>query len=81
MMSELSDGFLALPGGLGTFEEFFEVATWGQLGIHTKPCALLNVGGYYDPLIAMLDQAVEQGMIKPKHRTMILNIQAITWMR
>jgi uncharacterized protein (TIGR00730 family) len=72
MMGELSDCFIALPGGFGTLEEFFEVVTWAQLGIHSKPCALLNVAGYYDPLIAMLDNGMEMGMLKPKHRDMVL---------
>jgi uncharacterized protein (TIGR00730 family) len=72
MMSEMSDGFLTLPGGFGTFEEFFEVITWAQLGIHTKPCALLNISGYYDPLIALLEHSVEHGMIKPKHRDLLI---------
>ena len=56
LMAELSDGFIALPGGIGTMEEFFEVLSWAQLGIHNKPCGLLNVSGYYDPLIQFLDQ-------------------------
>lgn len=72
MMVELSDGFIALPGGFGTFEEFFEVVTWSQLGMHGKPCALLNIAGYYTPLVAMLDHGVESGLIKPKHRSLVL---------
>jgi uncharacterized protein (TIGR00730 family) len=71
MMSKLSDGFIALPGGLGTIEEFFEVLTWAQLGMHQKPCGLLNVGGYYDRLIEFLDHAVAQHFIESTHRDMI----------
>jgi uncharacterized protein (TIGR00730 family) len=71
-MVELSDGFIALPGGLGTFEEFFEALTWAQLGIHHKPCGLLNVCGYYDKLIAFLDHAVGQQFVKAEYRTMVL---------
>jgi uncharacterized protein (TIGR00730 family) len=72
LMAELSDGFIALPGGIGTMEEFFEVLSWAQLGIHEKPCGLLNVAGYYDPLIHFLDHAVGQDFIKPKHRALLL---------
>jgi uncharacterized protein (TIGR00730 family) len=68
MMADLSDAFFALPGGLGTFEELFEVWTWAQLGIHTKPLGLLNVAGYYDPLIAMVDHGVAEGFLRQKHR-------------
>ncbi|HWL08720.1 MAG TPA: TIGR00730 family Rossman fold protein [Planctomicrobium sp.] len=71
LMSELSDGFVALPGGLGTFEELFEVLTWGQLGFHHKPMALLNVNGYYDPMIEMMDRAVEDGFMKPENRKLL----------
>jgi len=72
LMAELSDGFIAMPGGLGTLEEFFEVLTWAQLGMHTKPCGLLNVGGFYDRLLAFLDHAAEQRFIKPVHRASVL---------
>lgn len=72
LMAELADGFIALPGGLGTFEEFFEIVTWSQLGIHRCPCVLLNVAGYYDRLIAMLDHAVREELLKPQYRQMIL---------
>ena len=72
LMAELSDGFIAMPGGIGTMEEFFEVLSWAQLGLHEKPCALLNVAGYYDPLIQFLDHAVEQDFIKPKHRALLV---------
>ncbi len=72
MMAELSDGFVALPGGLGTLEEIVEMLTWAQLGIHTKPCGLLNVGGYYDGLLAYFDHAVAELFVKPAHREMLL---------
>jgi uncharacterized protein (TIGR00730 family) len=71
-MAELSDGFIALPGGIGTMEEFFEVLSWAQLGIHGKPCGLLNTGGYYDHLIQFLDHAVGHGFLKPKHRSLLI---------
>lgn len=72
LMAELSDGFVALPGGLGTFEELFEVWTWAQLGYHKKPCALLNVAGFYDRLADFLDSVVESGFVKPVHRAMLI---------
>ena len=72
LMAELSDGFIALPGGIGTMEEFFEVLSWAQLGIHNKPCGLLNVSGYYDPLIEFLDHAVSQDFVKAKHRALLI---------
>ena len=72
LMAELSDGFIAMPGGIGTMEEFFEVLSWAQLGIHEKPCGLLNVAGYYDPLIQFLDHAVAEDFIKPKHRALLI---------
>jgi uncharacterized protein (TIGR00730 family) len=72
MMAKLSDGFAALPGGLGTLEELFEVWTWAQLGFQRKPCALMNVEGYFDPLIAFLDRAVSEGFVKPDHRAMLI---------
>jgi len=72
LMAELSDGFIALPGGIGTMEEFFEVLSWAQLGIHNKPCGLLNVSGYYDPLIEFLDRAVSQDFVKAKHRALLI---------
>ena len=71
-MVELSDAFIALPGGFGTLEEFFEVITWAQLGIHVKPCGLLNISGYYDKLLSFLDDAVEEGFIYGLHRDVIL---------
>ena len=72
LMAELSDGFIALPGGIGTMEEFFEVLSWAQLGVHEKPCGLLNVSGYYDSLIRFLDHAVRDDFVKPKHRALML---------
>lgn len=72
VMAELSDGFIAMPGGIGTMEEFFEVLSWAQLGLHEKPCGLLNVSGYYDPLIQFLDHAVADDFIKPKHRALMI---------
>lgn len=72
LMFDLSDAFIALPGGVGTLEEFLEVLTWSQLGLHGKPCGLLDVRGYYQGLLAFLDNAVEQRFVKPKHRGMIL---------
>jgi uncharacterized protein (TIGR00730 family) len=72
LMAELSDAFIALPGGFGTFEEFCEVVTWTQLGLHDKPCGLLNAGGFYDPLLALFDQAVEQGFIRPAGRGIVV---------
>jgi uncharacterized protein (TIGR00730 family) len=71
-MADLSDGFVALPGGFGTFEEFCEVLTWTQLGIQAKPCGLLNVNDYYDPLLALFDRAVAEGFLKPKNRALVL---------
>lgn len=72
LMAELADGFIALPGGAGTMEELFEAWTWGQLGFHGKPCGLLNIAAYYDPLVAFLDHAVSEGFIKAPHRDMLL---------
>jgi uncharacterized protein (TIGR00730 family) len=71
LMAQLSDAFVALPGGLGTLEELFEVLTWSQLGLHAKPCALLDVSGYFEKLIRFLDHAVEEGFVRPEHRGMI----------
>ena len=73
MMAELSEGFIALPGGTGTMEEFFEVFTWAQLGEHEKPCGLLDIAGYFDPLVAFLDHMVEQRFLRDHHRDMILH--------
>jgi uncharacterized protein (TIGR00730 family) len=67
LMAQLSDGFIALPGGFGTLEEFCEVVTWTQLGVHAKPCGLLNVGGYYDGLLAFLEHARAEEFLRPTH--------------
>jgi len=72
LMAGLADGFVALPGGLGTLEEIFEILTWAQLGMHQKPCGLLNVAGYFTPLLAFLDRVVVEGFLDAAHRSMIL---------
>ncbi|WP_438433946.1 TIGR00730 family Rossman fold protein [Gorillibacterium sp. sgz500922] len=71
-MAELADGFMALPGGPGTLEEYFEIFTWGQLGLHQKPCGLLNVGGYFDPLVSMFDAMERNQFLQPKYRAMLI---------
>ena len=77
LMAELSDGFLAMPGGYGTLEELFEALTWAQLGYHDKPCALLNINGYYDGLIAFMRHATDEAFVKPIHRDMLLTSEHI----
>ncbi|MBN2444806.1 MAG: TIGR00730 family Rossman fold protein [Spirochaetales bacterium] len=72
-MFELSDAFIALPGGIGTFEEILEIMTWAQLGLHAKPFGFLNTCGYYDKLSDFLDYATREGFVKPEHRTMVLS--------
>lgn len=72
MMADRSDGFIALPGGVGTLEEMFEIWTWGQLGYHRKPLGMLNVTGYYDPLLAFLDSTVSAGFVRELHRGMLI---------
>lgn len=72
LIAELSDGFIALPGGIGTLEEFFEIWTWAQLGVHQKPCGLLNIAGYFDPLLVFLDRAVEEKFVRDVHRSMVI---------
>ena len=72
LMVELSDAFIALPGGYGTLEEFCEVLTWAQLGLHRKPCGILNVKGFYDPLLSFFDHAVSEGFVREVHRSLIL---------
>ncbi len=72
VMAELADGFMALPGGIGTLEEFFEVLSWAQLGLHEKPCGLLSVRGYYEGIVNFLDHAVAEGFLKPKHRALLI---------
>lgn len=72
LMAELSDGFIAMPGGIGTFEELFEIWTWAQLGIHAKPVGLLNVAGYFDALTTFLDHATQEQFLKPQHRSVLI---------
>jgi uncharacterized protein (TIGR00730 family) len=72
MMADLADAFVALPGGFGTFEEFFEVLTWTQLGLQNKACGLINVAGYYDSLLALVDNAAAGGFLKSEHRALVL---------
>jgi uncharacterized protein (TIGR00730 family) len=72
LMADLSSGFVALPGGVGTLEETFEVLTWAQLGIHAKPCGLLNVEGYFDHLITFLNHSVAEKLLKQVHRDLLL---------
>lgn len=72
LMAELADGFIALPGGFGTFEEFCEILTWAQLGLHAKPCGILNVDRYYDALLDLFDRGVAEQFIPPQHRGWIL---------
>ncbi|GAB4242245.1 MAG: TIGR00730 family Rossman fold protein [Ekhidna sp.] len=71
-MSELADGFIILPGGFGTLEEFFEILTWAQLGLHQKPIGLLNIGGYYDHLISLFDQMEKQELIRSTNRKLLV---------
>jgi uncharacterized protein (TIGR00730 family) len=73
LMADLSDGFIALPGGFGTFDELFEITTWAQLGLHTKPIGLLNVAGYFTPLLTMVSHAVTEGFIPPNYTHILLN--------
>jgi len=72
MMAQLSDGFIAMPGGMGTLEELFEMLTWSQLGIHSKPVGLLNVDGFYDHLVQFIGHASEQGFIRPQHAALMM---------
>jgi uncharacterized protein (TIGR00730 family) len=71
-MADLADAFVALPGGIGTFEELLEILTWGQLGLHAKPCGILDVAGYYQPLLALLDRATGEGFLRSEHRGLLL---------
>ncbi|MFD1136618.1 TIGR00730 family Rossman fold protein [Paenibacillus urinalis] len=71
-MAELADGFIALPGGPGTMEEYFEIFTWGQLGLHQKPCGLLNINGYFNSLVSMFDVMEREQFMQPKYRSMVL---------
>jgi len=72
LMADLSDGFIAMPGGYGTFEEFCEILTWAQLGFHRKPCGLLNVENYYSPMLTLFDHAVAEGFVREQHRPLVL---------
>jgi uncharacterized protein (TIGR00730 family) len=72
-MSALADAFIALPGGFGTFEELFETLTWAQIGLHTKPIGLLNIKGYYDPLLNLVDHAIQNGFIYSNHRSLLIS--------
>jgi uncharacterized protein (TIGR00730 family) len=72
MMFDLSDAFIALPGGIGTIEEVFEILTWAQLGLHGKPCGVINICGYFDRLLEFLDYSVDQMFVKHQHREMLL---------
>ena len=74
-MSSLADGYIALPGGFGTFEELFEVITWAQLGLHSRPIGLLNVRGYFSPLLDLIDHGVREGFIQASHRQLIMASQ------
>jgi uncharacterized protein (TIGR00730 family) len=77
LMTELADGFVALPGGLGTFEELLEVLTWAQLGLHRKPVALLDVAGYFAPLLALVDHAVAEGFVPAENRALLVSASAV----
>jgi hypothetical protein len=72
IMTNLADGFIVLPGGFGTFDEMFEIITWAQLGIHRKPIGMLNLEGYFDPMLAMIDHAIQEGFINLKYRHLIV---------
>ncbi len=78
LMADLADGFIALPGGFGTFDELFEITTWAQLGLHTKPVGLYNVAGYFTPLLAMVTHATTEGFISPFHASLLLCDDNIT---
>jgi uncharacterized protein (TIGR00730 family) len=72
-MSSLADGFIALPGGFGTFEELFEVITWGQLGLQQKPIGLVNVEGFFDPVLELMDHAIREGFVRPEQRQLLVS--------
>jgi uncharacterized protein (TIGR00730 family) len=78
LMADLSDGFIAMPGGIGTLEEFFEVLTWAQLGFHAKPCGLLDVEGFFPGLLRFLDHAVEERFLRPQHRALVMTASDAT---
>jgi uncharacterized protein (TIGR00730 family) len=73
LMSNLADGFIALPGGFGTFEELFEVITWGQLGLHQKPIGLVNVEGFFDPLLELIKHAIREGFVRPEQSQLLVS--------
>lgn len=77
MMAELADAFIALPGGFGTYDELFEALTWAQLGIHQKPIGILNLEGYFDPLLGLIDRAIEEGFVLPRYRRLIVESNQI----
>ena len=78
LMAELADGFIALPGGFGTWEEMIEAVTWAQLALHGKPCVLLNTAGYYDPLLQMIEKGFQEGFLGELHRSLVLTATAAT---
>jgi uncharacterized protein (TIGR00730 family) len=81
-MAELADAFLALPGGFGTFDELFEILTWAQLGIHRKPVGLLNIAGYFDPLLTLVEQSIERGFVAQSHRSFLFSAGSVAdWFR
>jgi uncharacterized protein (TIGR00730 family) len=84
LMASLSDAFIALPGGYGTLDEFFEIVTWAQLKIHSKPCVLINTDGYFDLLLRFLDQAVRQEFVKPSNLNLVHvarnSTEALQWL-
>ena len=77
MMTDLCDGFIALPGGVGTMDELFEALSWAQLGYHRKPCGLLNIAGYYDALIAFMDGMADTGFVRPRHRDNLIRATTV----
>jgi uncharacterized protein (TIGR00730 family) len=76
LMSDLADGFIALPGGFGTFDELFEIVTWAQLGVHTKPIGLLDVREYFAPLLTLIERAAQEGFVPPAHTTLLLRVES-----
>jgi uncharacterized protein (TIGR00730 family) len=78
LMADLADAFIALPGGFGTADELFEILTWAQLGIHQKPVGLVNIAGFFDPLLAWLDRTVADGFLKPNHRRLLIDAATVT---
>jgi uncharacterized protein (TIGR00730 family) len=76
LMAELADAFVALPGGIGTFEELFEILTWAQLGLHQKPVGLVNVDGYFEPLLLLFERAITERFVRPSHRALLVSADA-----